>query len=88
MTQVADAVKLEKADRLKQLPPYLFVELDRAKRKLQAAGKDVIDLGVGDPDLPTPPHILERLKTTADDPANHRYSFTEGIKELREAKVI
>ena len=76
---------LEKANRLKALPPYLFVEIDRAKRKLQAEGKDVIDLGVGDPDLPTPPHILERLKTAADDPANHRYSFTEGMRELREA---
>ena len=75
----------QKAERLKQLPPYLFVELDRAKRKLQAEGKDVIDLGVGDPDLPTPPHILEALKQAADDPANHRYSFTEGIRELREA---
>ncbi len=73
------------ADRLKQLPPYLFVEIDRARRKLQEEGKDVIDLGVGDPDLPTPPHILERLKSAADDPANHRYSFTEGIGELREA---
>ncbi len=75
----------EKAERLKQLPPYLFVEIDRAKRKLQGEGKDVIDLGVGDPDLPTPLHVLERLKATADDPANHRYSFTEGIRELREA---
>ncbi|MBI4003745.1 MAG: LL-diaminopimelate aminotransferase [Candidatus Omnitrophica bacterium] len=75
----------EPAERVKQLPPYLFVEIDKAKRNLQAAGKDVIDLGVGDPDLPTPPHILERLKAAADDPANHRYSFTEGIRELREA---
>ncbi|MBI3011555.1 MAG: LL-diaminopimelate aminotransferase [Candidatus Omnitrophica bacterium] len=75
----------EKAERLTQLPPYLFVEIDRAKRKLQEEGKDVIDLGVGDPDLATPPHILERLKRAADDPANHRYSFTEGIRELREA---
>jgi LL-diaminopimelate aminotransferase len=79
------ALVYEKADRLRQLPPYLFVEIDRAKRKLQTEGKDVIDLGVGDPDLPTPPHILERLKATADDPANHRYSFTEGIRPLREA---
>ena len=74
-----------KAERLKQLPPYLFVELDRAKRKLQEAGKDVIDLGVGDPDLPTPPPIVARLARAAEDPANHRYSFTEGIRELREA---
>ena len=75
----------EKAERLKQLPPYLFVEIDKAKRKLQAAGKDVIDLGVGDPDLPTPPHIIARLKAAVDDPANHRYSFTEGVPQLREA---
>src|SRR3989338_5180138 len=74
----------EKAERLKQLPPYLFVEIDKAKRALQASGKDVIDLGVGDPDLPTPPHIIEALKTAVDDPANHRYSFTEGLKPLRE----
>ena len=85
MSETATVPKHEKANRLKQLPPYLFVEIDKAKRRLQAAGKDVIDLGVGDPDLPTPPHILERLKQTVDDPANHRYSFTEGIRELREA---
>ncbi len=81
----ARSAGFEPAHRLKELPPYLFVEIDKAKKRLQAAGKDVIDLGVGDPDLPTPPHILERLKATADDPANHRYSFTEGIPELRQA---
>ncbi len=84
-TMAAAARKFEKADRLKQLPPYLFVEIDKAKRKLQAEGKDVIDLGVGDPDLPTPKHIIDVLKKTVDDPANHRYSFTEGIKALRES---
>ena len=77
--------EFEKADRLKQLPPYLFVEIDKAKRRLQAEGMDVIDLGVGDPDLPTPPHIIAKLKAAVDDPANHRYSFTEGIVELRSA---
>ncbi len=75
----------EKAQRLNQLPPYLFVEIDRAKRQLQAEGKDVIDVGVGDPDLPTPPHIIEALKKAVDDPVNHRYSFTEGIAALRNA---
>ncbi len=84
-TSTAKLPGFHKAERLKQLPPYLFVEIDKAKRKLQAEGKDVIDLGVGDPDLPTPPHIIERLKAAADNPANHRYSFTEGIKPLREA---
>ena len=83
MTQPAPAHG--KADRLKQLPPYLFVEIDQAKRALVADGKDVIDLGVGDPDLPTPLHIIAKLKAAVDDPANHRYSFTEGIAELRSA---
>ncbi|MBI4597277.1 MAG: LL-diaminopimelate aminotransferase [Candidatus Omnitrophica bacterium] len=82
---MATTNQFEKADRLKQLPPYLFVEIDKAKRKLQAEGMDVIDLGVGDPDLPTPAHIIAKLKHTIDDPANHRYSFTEGIPELRKA---
>ena len=78
-------MKFEPTDRLRKLPPYLFVELDRARRKLKVAGHDVIDLGVGDPDLPTPPEILERLKTAAEDPRNHRYSQTEGMRELRGA---
>ncbi len=75
----------QKSERLKRLPPYLFVEIDKAKRKLQQAGRDLIDMGVGDPDLPTPPHIIKRLQTTAEDPSNHRYSFTEGVPQLREA---
>ena len=85
MTETEQAKTFDKVNRLKQLSPYLFVEIDRAKRKLQEEGKDVIDLGVGDPDLPTPPHIIAKLKATVDDPANHRYSFTEGIQPLREA---
>ena len=83
MTQAKPA--FQKADRLKQLPPYLFIELDKAKRKLAAEGKDVIDLGIGDPDLPTSAEVIARLKETVDDPANHRYSMTEGMKVLREA---
>jgi LL-diaminopimelate aminotransferase len=75
----------ERAQRLQQMPPYLFAEIDKAKRALLAAGQDVIDMGVGDPDLPTPPHIVAKLKAAADDPANHRYSFTEGVPELRRA---
>ena len=85
MAASTQASPFEIAQRLSQLPPYLFVEIDRAKRTLLGEGKDVVDLGVGDPDLPTPPHIIERLKATVDDPANHRYSFTEGMRELREA---
>ena len=85
MTDATVRSTFEKAQRLQQLPPYLFVELDRARRALEAEGKDVIDLGVGDPDLATPFHILRRLSAAADEPANHRYSVTEGLPALREA---
>jgi len=85
MTSATMGRTFEKAQRLQQLPPYLFVEIDKAKRALVAEGKDVIDLGVGDPDLPTPAHIRARLNEAVEDPANHRYSFTEGLPELREA---
>ncbi len=78
-------VNFEEATRLKQLPPYLFVEMDRVKRMHLAAGKDVIDLGIGDPDLPTPAPIVARLKETVEDPQNHRYSLTEGLPQLRQA---
>jgi len=76
---------MEKAQRLNQLPPYLFVEVDKTTRRLREQGHDVIDLGVGDPDLPTPAPIIKRLQDTAEDPENHHYSFTEGLQPLREA---
>ena len=74
----------EKADRLKRLPPYLFKEIDRKKQEVRARGVDIIDLGVGDPDLPTPPHIIEALKRAAEDPANHQYPSYVGMTALRE----
>ena len=76
---------LEPPERLKKLPPYLFREVDRRKRELRAQGKDVIDLGVGDPDLPTPDFIIEALGRAARDPKNHRYALDSGLAELREA---
>ncbi len=76
---------IELPDRLKKLPPYLFVEIDRLKRELISQGKDVIDLGVGDPDLPTPPFIIEALYEAAKDPKNHRYALDQGMPELRRA---
>ncbi|MBI3323630.1 MAG: aminotransferase class I/II-fold pyridoxal phosphate-dependent enzyme, partial [Candidatus Omnitrophica bacterium] len=86
MSDTTQAVfEIERAQRLSALPPYLFTELDRAKRTLQQEGVDVIDLGVGDPDLPTPTPVVQTLQTTAEDPANHRYSFTEGLAPLRQA---
>ena len=68
---------------LESLPPYLFVGIDKAKRKASAQGRDIIDLGVGDPDQPTPAHIIERLNRAASDPATspprgHRCAATNG----------
>jgi len=74
----------EKADRLKKLPPYLFKEIDRKKAEVMARGIDIIDLGVGDPDLPTPPHIIEALKKAVDDPANHSYPSYSGMGGFKE----
>ncbi|HMK65675.1 MAG TPA: LL-diaminopimelate aminotransferase [Thermodesulfobacteriota bacterium] len=76
---------IDKADRLKQLPPYLFMEIDRLKAEVQAKGVDIIDLGVGDPDLPTPAHILDRLTETARDPKNHRYPSYSGMNDFRKS---
>ena len=78
---------VEKAQRLRQLPPYLFVEIDRKKREALAAGRDVINLGVGDPDSPTPQFIIDRMRTAIDDPANHRYPFDEGVPAFRTASA-
>ena len=75
----------EAAQRLKQLPPYLFAEVDRKKRELIAKGKDVIDLGVGDPDIPTPQFIIDALKQASQDPANHRYALDAGMPAFRQS---
>jgi LL-diaminopimelate aminotransferase len=74
----------KKADRLGRLPPYLFKEIDRKKSEVMARGVDIIDLGVGDPDLPTPPHIIEALKRAVDEPANHRYPTYSGMGDFKE----
>ncbi len=71
-------------ERLAVLPPYLFQEIDRVKRELIKQGKDIIDFGVGDPDLPTPKIIIDELTRAAEDPRNHRYALDAGMPELRE----
>jgi LL-diaminopimelate aminotransferase len=71
--------------RIKTLPPYLFAELDRKKEEVRARGVDIIDLGVGDPDRPTPKFIVDRLKREAAVPANHQYPSYEGLPEFRAA---
>ncbi len=76
---------MQLARRLDQLPPYLFLEISRKIAEKRAQGVDVVSFGIGDPDMPTPPHILDALKRTADDPSNHRYPETDGLPALREA---
>jgi LL-diaminopimelate aminotransferase len=78
-------IKITPSQRLQKLPPYLFAELDRKKQKIKAEGKDVIDLGVGDPDLPTPDFIIDELSRAAKDPANHQYPFGAGLLTFRQA---
>lgn len=73
------------AERLNQLPPYLFAEIDALKTEAIKKGVDIIDLGVGDPDLPTPNHIQEKMKQALKDSANHRYPSYQGMKSFREA---
>ena len=73
------------AERLQKLPPYLFATLDEMKQEAIDAGKDVINLGVGDPDLPTPQHIIKALQKTAEDPANHQYPSYTGMIDFRKS---
>jgi len=71
--------------RVEHLPPYLFVEISKKIAEKKAKGEDVVSFAIGDPDIPTPPHIIERLCQAAKDPANHRYPETEGLPALRQA---
>jgi alanine-synthesizing transaminase len=71
--------------RIKRLPPYVFAAVTDLKVKARARGEDIIDLGMGNPDLPTPPHIVEKLVEAAKKPKNHRYSASKGIRRLRVA---
>ncbi|MBM4298450.1 MAG: aminotransferase class I/II-fold pyridoxal phosphate-dependent enzyme, partial [Deltaproteobacteria bacterium] len=76
---------MKKARRINELPPYLFAEIDRRKREALARGVDLIDLGIGDPDIPTPTPIVEKLLEGASKPVNHRYPSSSGMGEFREA---
>ncbi len=73
------------AKRIADLPPYLFAEIDAKKNEMRAKGMEIIDLGVGDPDIPTPDFIIEALKRAVDDSRNHRYPSYEGMPAYREA---
>jgi LL-diaminopimelate aminotransferase len=71
------------ARRIERLPPYLFVEISKKIAEKKSRGEEVISFAIGDPDIPTPPHIIERLCQAARDPVNHRYPESEGLPELR-----
>jgi alanine-synthesizing transaminase len=73
--------------RIKRLPPYVFEEVNKMKARARAAGEDIIDFGMGNPDMPTPDFIVDKLCETARDPRAHRYSASRGIKGLRKAHV-
>ncbi len=73
------------ADRINSLPPYLFASIDKARAEAVRKGVDVINLSIGDPDLPTPPHIVEAMKKSLDNPARHRYPSYEGMLSFRKA---
>lgn len=71
--------------RIRRMPPYVFAEVNEAKARARTAGEDIIDLGMGNPDSGTPPHIVAKLVETVQDPRTHRYSTSKGIPGLRKA---
>jgi len=76
---------MEEFRRIKRLPPYVFNIVNELKVQARARGEDIIDFGMGNPDLPTPPHIVEKLIEAVKNPRNHRYSASRGIAKLRSA---
>lgn len=78
-------ISIKKARRINDLPPYLFAEIDRRKRAALSRGVDLIDLGIGDPDIPTPANIVEKLIESSSKPVNHRYPNSSGMPEFRQA---
>lgn len=78
-------MEISLSKKLESLPPYLFAQMDAAKRQARQQGRNIIDLGVGDPDMPTPGFIIDKLYEAAKDPRNHRYALDQGMPELRQA---
>lgn len=78
-------MKIEYSEKLKKLPPYLFVEIDRKKKAAIEQGVDIISFGVGDPDMPTPKHIIDAGKKALENPKNHQYPFGAGLMSFRKA---
>src|SRR5438128_6739273 len=78
---------MEEFHRIRRLPPYVFEQVNRAKAIARNAGADIIDLGMGNPDLPAPAHVIEKLKDTLGKPRTDRYSASKGIAGLRRAQA-
>ena len=78
---------IEDFHRIRRLPPYVFAEVNRLKAQARARGADIIDLGMGNPDMPTPQHIIDKLVETVAKPRTHRYSASKGIPGLRRAQA-
>ncbi|OEG70755.1 LL-diaminopimelate aminotransferase [Candidatus Endomicrobiellum trichonymphae] len=78
-------MEIRYSEKLKKLPPYLFIEIDRKKKEAIKRGADIISLGVGDPDLPTPNHIIKSMQESVTKPANHQYPFGMGLLSYRKA---
>src|SRR5438552_17688425 len=85
--QANGAGVMEEFYRIRRLPPYVFEQVNRAKAAARNAGADIIDLGMGNPDLPTPSHVVEKLKETIGKPRTDRYSSSRGIAGLRRAQA-
>ncbi|MGE5893297.1 MAG: LL-diaminopimelate aminotransferase [bacterium] len=82
---MAKGIRIEYADRIKNLPPYLFAKIDDMKRDALSRGVDLIDLSIGDPDIPTPSHIVEAMKKAVEKPEHHRYPSYSGMLSYRRA---
>lgn len=78
-------IKMQLADRVRSLPPYLFASIDKMKQAAISKGVDLIDLSIGDPDIPTPRNIVDAMKKAVDKPEHHRYPSYEGMRQYREA---
>jgi alanine-synthesizing transaminase len=78
---------MEEFHKVRRLPPYVFEQVNRLKASARAGGADIIDLGMGNPDLPTPKAIVDKLCEVVQDPRTHRYSSSKGIPGLRRAQA-
>src|SRR6202142_3931193 len=87
LSRLPEQGPMEDFYRTRRLPPYVFEQVNRAKAAARNAGADIIDLGMGNPDLPTPAQVIEKLKETLGKPRTDRYSASRGITGLRKAQA-